>query len=162
MRLVVSDTSPIRALDHLQRLELLSQLFEAVLIPPAVREELTRPSKRFRAIDVAEIPGAIVRAPANVDQVRELQRQLQAGEAEAIALAKEIEAELLIDEKAGRLIAIQQGVRVTGVVGLLVESRRRGLIPAVVPMLTRLRLELGFYLSDALIRRAERESGQEP
>jgi predicted nucleic acid-binding protein len=160
MRLVVSDTSPIRALDHLQLVGLLSQLFEAVLIPPAVREELARPRRRFRPIEVAEIPGAIVQAPADMDHVRELQRELQAGEAEAIAPAEEVNAELLVDERAGRLIALQRGLRVTGVVGILVESRSRGLIDGVVPLLERLRSELGFYLSDDLIRHARRESGE--
>lgn len=160
MRLVVSDTSPIRALDHLHCLDLLSQLFEAVLVPPAVRDELARPSKRFRSIDVAQIRGAIVQAPANMDHVHELQRRLQAGEAEAIALAEEVQAELLVDERAGRLIALQRGLRVTGVVGLLVESRSRGLIPAVVPLLERLCSELGFYLSDGLIQHARRECGE--
>jgi predicted nucleic acid-binding protein len=147
-------------LDHLQRLDLLSQLFEVVLIPPAVREKLTRPRKRFRGIDIADIPGATVQAPANLDSVRELQRQLQAGEAEAIALAEEVEAQLLIDEKAGRLIAPRRELRVTGVVGLLVESRTRGLIPAVVPLLERLRSELGVCLSEDLMRLARRESGE--
>lgn len=160
MRLVVSDTSPIRALDHLQRLDLLSQLFEAVLVRPAVRDKLARPRGRFRAIEVAQIPGASVQAPTDVDRVRELQRQLQAGEAEAIALAEEVQADLLIDERAGRLIAMQRGVRVIGVVGLLVESRGRGLIAAVVPLLEQLRSELGFYLSDEVIQRARRESGE--
>ncbi len=160
MRLVVSDTSPIRALEHLQQLDLLSQLFEVVLIPPAVREELAHPSRRFKPVEIAQIPGATMRAPANMDHVRDLQRQLQPGEAEAITLAQELEADLLIDEKAGRQIAIQRGLRVTGTVGVLVESRRRGLIPAVAPLLEELRSELGFYLSDDLIRRAQRESGE--
>lgn len=160
MRLVVSDTSPIRALDHLQRLDLLEKLFEVILIPPAVREELSRPRRRFRAVEVAQIPGAKVQAPTNMNHVRLLQQQLQVGEAQAIALAEEVKAELLMDERAGRLIALQRGLHVTGVVGLLVESRRRGLIPAVTPLLEQLRSELGFYLSDDLIQHAQRESGE--
>jgi predicted nucleic acid-binding protein len=158
MRLVVSDTSPIRALHHLRQLHLLSKLFETVLIPPAVRDELVRPSKRFSSIELIQIPGAVIQAPSDVSHVYELQRQLQTGEAEAIALAEEVNAEILIDERAGRLIALQRGLRVTGVVGLLVESRVRGFIPAVVPLLEQLRTELGFYLSDDLIERARRES----
>lgn len=160
MRLVVSDTSPIRALDHLGRLDLLGQLFEVVLIPPAVREELLQPRRRFRSIDAVRIPGARIQGPADVERVRELCRVLQTGEAEAIVLAEESEADLLVDERAGRAIAVQRGLRVTGTVGLLVEARRRGLIPKVVPLLKQLRLELGFYLSDTLIEFARRECGE--
>lgn len=160
VRLVVSDTSPIRALDHLQLLDLLSRLFEVVLIPPAVRDELARPRRRFRAVDVVQIPGATIQAPADLTRVRELERELQAGEAEAIALAEEVQAELLVDERVGRLAAVQRGLRVTGTVGLLVEACRRGMIPSVAPLLERLRSELGFHLTDDLIELARHESGE--
>lgn len=157
MGVVVSDTSPLRALHHLQLLYLISELYQQVLIPPAVQEELVRPRRRFPAIEISQIPGAVVQAPEAVADVIELKNHLQAGEAEAIVLAKELGAELLIDEKAGRTIARERGLRITGTVGLLVECRRRRLIPAVVPLLERLRSELGFYLSDELIREAARE-----
>lgn len=160
VRLVVSDTSPIRALDHLQLLDLLSRLFEVVLIPPAVRDELALPRRRFRAVDVVQIPGATIQAPADLTRVRELERELQAGEAEAIALAEEVQAELLVDERVGRLAAVQRGLRVTGTVGLLVEACRRGMIPSVAPLLERLRSELGFHLTDDLIELARHESGE--
>ncbi len=160
MPLVVSDTSPIRALDHLQLLNLPSRLFEIVLIPPAVRDELIRPRRRFRPIEVMRIPGAIVQAPTDSAHVRELQQRLDSGEAEAIALAEEVQAELLIDEKAGRQVARQRGLPVIGVVGLLAESRTRGLIPAVAPLLETLRSQLGFFLSDALIEQIRRKCGE--
>jgi uncharacterized protein len=151
MAIVVSDTSPIRTLAHLGQLRLLGRLFDVVLIPPAVRDELARPRPRFQPIDISIIPGAQLRAPTNVEKVNQLREELQAGEAEAIALAEEINADLLIDEMAGRKIAIQLGVHVTGVVGVLIEAKRRQLISAVIPLLNRLRNELGFFLSDKLM-----------
>lgn len=160
MPLVVSDTSPVRALAHLNRLDLLTTLFNAVLIPPAVRDELARPRRRFSPVDVALIPGATVRAPRDIAYVQHLRRELQAGEAEAIALAEEVGAQLLIDEMAGRQVALRRGIRITGVVGVLVEARKSGLIGPVVPVLEQLRSELGFYLSDQLIEFARRESGE--
>lgn len=154
MPVVVSDTSPIRTLYHLKQLDLLSRLFDEVF---AVRHELARPRPRFKAIDISGIAGARLQAPSNVERVRELRSQLQAGEAEAIALANELKVDLLIDEMAGRKIAIQLGVHVTGVIGVLIEARKRGLITAVVPLLDNLRNELGFFLSDKLINDIRRD-----
>ncbi len=158
--LVVSDTSPIRALHHLHRLDLLSHFFEVVLIPPAVRDELVRPHPRLCSITIAQVPHAIVQSPLDMAWVRQLQQLLQTGEAQAIALAAQINAPLLIDERAGRSIARRHGLRVTGVVGLLVASRKHGLIPAIAPLLEQLQTELGFFLSDDLIRDARLECGE--
>jgi predicted nucleic acid-binding protein len=155
--IVVSHTSPVRALDHLELLSILGQLYESVLIPPAVEQELRRPRPRFKTITIAEIPKAIVVQPANTQHVEALSRQLQLGEAEAIALAEELAADLLIDERAGRRIALDRGVHITGVVGLLFEARRRRIIPSVSPLLHRLQTELGFYLSANLLRMADVE-----
>lgn len=160
MPIVVSDTSPLRALDHLGHLALLSRLFEGVLIPPTVRDELLRPRRRFRPVSVDQIPGAVVRAPAHEEVVAELLGRLGRAEAEAIALAAELNAAVLIDERAGRLVAAQLGLQITGVVGLLVEAKARGLIPVVMPLLERLRGELGFFLSRELLQDVRRQSGE--
>jgi predicted nucleic acid-binding protein len=53
MTLVVSDTSPIRALHFLAQITLLEQLFGTVIVPPAVAEELARPRAPFSAIDLS-------------------------------------------------------------------------------------------------------------
>ena len=64
------------------------------------------------------------------------QSQLDPGEAEAIALALEIKAELLlIDERRGRAIATRLGLRITGLLGILVEAKQRSLIPSVKPLM---------------------------
>jgi predicted nucleic acid-binding protein len=151
MPVIVSDTSPIRALDFLAQLPLLARMFDSVLMPPAVRDELLTPRRRFRAISLEEIPGACLRAPTNRERVEELSRELQLGECEAIALAEEIPAKLLIDERAGRMIAKKLGIPLTGVIGILIEAKSRGMVPAVLPLLTRLRADLGFFLSDEVM-----------
>ena len=48
--IVVSDTSPVRALAHLDQLDLLRRLFEQVLIPPAVADELERPKSKLAPV----------------------------------------------------------------------------------------------------------------
>src|SRR5688500_4854715 len=102
MPVVVSDTSAIRCLDHLDRLDLLPSLFREVVIPPAVSDELSRPRPRFRPVVIASISYIRVQRAADANAVAQLQTDLGPGEAEAIVLATELSAELLIDEATGR------------------------------------------------------------
>lgn len=147
MRIVVSDTSPIRVLKHLDRLHLLGDLFDEILIPPAVVRECGQARAPHLPVAVAEIPRARVVAPSNQAVVGELERHLQSGEAQAIALAEELRVELLIDERAGRRAALARGVTLTGVVGLLVRAKQRNLLPQVVPLIEKARDEIGFFVN---------------
>lgn len=150
MSIVVSDTSPIRALNHLGLLDVLSQLFGRVLLPPAVLDELTR-SPRFGAVDLSQQEFIEVREPRDTARVQQFRENLDLGESEALALALEVDAEaLLIDETAGRLFAKGQGVSVIGTLGVLSRAKTRGLVSQVGPLLDRLRTELGFFVSDEL------------
>jgi hypothetical protein len=151
MAIIVSDTSPVRALNHLDKLELFSHLFDAVYIPPAVCDELLQPRRRFTPVRIQQIPNAIVRSPANFQRVQQLRLELDRGESEAIALAEELHVDLLIDEMAGRKLAIRLGLNVTGVVGVLIEAKNRALLPSVMPLIGQLRSELGFFISDRLL-----------
>jgi predicted nucleic acid-binding protein len=160
MRIVVSDTSPIRVLKHLNRLHLLGDLFDEVLMPPAVARECGRSTARHQPVAVSDIPGARVVAPSNQLVVQELERHLQLPEAEAIALAQELGTELLIDELAGRRAATARGVARTGIVGVLVRPKQRGLIPQVVPLIERARDEIGFFVSTAVIDQARQLAGE--
>ena len=76
-----------------------------------------------------------------------LRRDLDRGEAESIALALELKADLLLlDEKDGRHIAQQAGLTVVGVVGMLLEAKAKGYLTAVRPYIEALRQQAGFYL----------------
>src|SRR5438876_5034691 len=63
MSIVVSDTSPIRAFHFLRQISLLQRLFGAVIIPPAVANELIHPAHPFEPLDLSVIPFVEVRAP---------------------------------------------------------------------------------------------------
>ncbi len=83
-----------------------------------------------------------------------MRKDLDAGEAEAIALALEIEADLLLmDERLGREIAQFLGLRYTGLIGSLVEAKHRGIIITIKTYLDQLRSEAGFWVGDALYLR---------
>lgn len=150
MSIVVSDTAPIRALDHLRLLDLLETLFGEILIPPAVVTEL-KPRPRFAPIMVSEIAFLRVVAPGDRGAVDQLRRTLDPGEAEAIALAIEVGADtVLLDESAGRAIARQRGLLPIGILGVLLQAKRQGFVDSIRRLLERLEVELGFFISPDL------------
>lgn len=107
--IVVSDTSPILNLARIGRLGLLPSLYEQVLIPPAVFGELTAStSQDFPAIDTARNSWLLLGTPKDQQRVLQLRADLDAGEAEAIVLAVELQANLLlVDERAGLIESVK-------------------------------------------------------
>lgn len=146
--IVVSDTSPITALLAIGQSELLPKLFSEVLVPEAVHRELSRHH-------VALPAWLKVQAIRRTDLADGFALLVDRGEAEAIALAKEVAADrLLIDERKGRRLAQQQGVAVIGLVGVVLLARRRGLISSARRVLLALVNDAGVYLDSALIEEA--------
>jgi uncharacterized protein len=89
--------------------------------------------------------------------VEALSNELDIGEAEAIALAVEIQAnQILIDERRGRLVATRLNLRYLGVLGILVEAKSQGLIAEVKPLLDALVNEAGFWVAESLYKSALR------
>ncbi len=100
-------------------------------------------------------------AVANRLLVHSLRQDLDAGEAEAIALAIEIEADwLLMDERLGRETAHHFGLRYVGLVGILSAAKQRGDLKALRPHLDRLRDVAGFRVSSALYEQVLRDAGE--
>ncbi len=159
---VVSDTSPIRALAHLAILEELTQIFDQVIVPPAVNQELLTPAAiRFAPIDISDYPFIEVREPQSRQKVEELCQTLDSGEAEAIALALELHtAAILIDEKAGRSIANELKVPVVGTLAILIRLKERNRIATLGPLLEQLQTKLGFFISDTLRKEILRRAGE--
>ncbi len=150
--IVVSNTSPLTNLAAIGQFELLRQLYDSVHIPVGVWEELNAQEKRWPGADAVDASEWIDRHVVR-DQilVTALRRDLGRGEAEAIALATELGAELiLLDEKEGRHAAQRLGLRAIGVVGILIDAKARGAVVSVRPLLDALRRVAGFYLSDTL------------
>ena len=97
----------------------------------------------------------------NAAEAARLGRLVDTGEAEAIALARELRADrLLIDERRGRKLAAQEGISVIGLLGVILLARRNGLIPSARALLLRLDLEAGMYLSLDLRDEALRTVGE--
>jgi hypothetical protein len=152
--LVASNTSPISNLAIIGRLNLLQSQFREVRIPGAVQSELGQPPHRAA---LAEIQQALQDGWIKPQALREakiarlLATDLDPGEAEAIALALELSADLiLLDERDGRSAAERAGLKVTGVLGVLLRAKIDGQIPLVKPEIEALRTRSRFFLSPQL------------
>ncbi len=151
MAIVVSDTSPIRALAFLGLLDLLSELFGQVLVPPAVAKELSEPSSRFAVVDVRTFSYVQVQAPRDATRILQFRKHLDPGESEALRIALEVKAvAVLMDEAAGRAMAKEVGLQPIGVLGVLLRAKQRGRLASIAPLFDRLNNDLGFFLSDEL------------
>ena len=150
---IVSNSSPLIALARIQRLDLVPAILQSILIPPAVAREI-EPS-------IPALPAWVsVRVPSSQGPLLTSRGRLGDGEREAIALAIEIGADaVLIDERAGRRVAEEAGLKVIGTLGLLLEAKRAGHITTIRAELDKL-LETSFFLSPQLYDQLLRMAGE--
>jgi predicted nucleic acid-binding protein len=149
---IVSNASLLINLSRIERLNLLHDLYNELVIPEAVWQEVVVEGTGLPGADVIKGAAWIKKQPVkNRELVQALQQELDAGEAEAIALALEIDAELLLmDEHLGREVARHLGVRYSGLIGVLIEAKHKGFIRGIKPLIDLLRNLAGFRVSDAL------------
>jgi predicted nucleic acid-binding protein len=129
MRLIVADTSPLAYLILIGHIDILPKLFETVLVPHSVHAELSnRSAPTIVQRWAATLPPWIeLRQVANAKD--DALRFLGAGERDAILLALETHADLiLIDERKGTKVAIDKGLDVAGTLGILRRGARYGLL----------------------------------
>jgi predicted nucleic acid-binding protein len=162
--IVVSDASPLISLAVTGHLELLKHLYQQVLIPDAVYQELTGSDAALPgAAEVQTLEWIIAQPVQNEMVVRALQGELDHGEAAAIALAVERQADMvLIDERRARAVATRLGLNVVGVLGVLVEAKHKALIPHLKPILDDLITRAGFWVSAQLYERVLQAVGERP
>jgi len=159
--LIICDASPLILLAKISHADLALKLAEEVWIPDVVWDEIIHKSGAQ-----PEIPILIYLFSQHVrksdEAVRKaFQTQVDAGEAAALALAlKHPLALLLMDDRRGRLLAANQGLRCTGTLGLLMRAKRAGLVQALRPLLQSLRLH-GMFLTAELENETLRAAGEE-
>jgi len=137
-------------------------LYKQVLIPSAVYQELTASKGDLPpAIDLASQTWLIVAAPIDQERVRELRENLDLGEAEAIVLAIERHAGLLlVDERRGCRSATAAGLAVTGLIGVIAGPKRAGLIDLAKPVLDELIGVARFWIGPELYAEVLAELGE--
>jgi predicted nucleic acid-binding protein len=130
LQLVIADTSPINYLLLIGHIEILPSLFEKVIMPSAVRDELTNAPALVRRW-IADPPSwvAVRRSTGHRFDDASFEQHLDAGEEDAIALAVELHADLLLmDDREGVIAARRKGLTVTGTLGVLGLAGQRGLL----------------------------------
>lgn len=167
MPAVVSDASVLICLGAVGQIYLLKDFFQDVFVPDAVWQEVTvgaamRAGAR-ETVQARHDGWLQVQTPGNRTLVASLQITLDAGEAEAIALASELGAGLLLmDESDGRAEARSLGLQVTGTLGVLLRARQVGMLPALKPVLDGLIQKHKFRLSRSFYEQALRQVGEIP
>ncbi len=135
---VVSNTTPIISLLKLNRLDILKQLYDQVFIPYAVFKEIEAGKTKGFYKDLTSIDWIKITDIQDKQAVKYF-IDLDSGEAEAIVLAAELNADLiLLDEKMGRFHAKHAGLKITGTIGILIKAKNVGLITELKPLLNEL------------------------
>ncbi len=148
---IVSDTSPITNLIKIGELHLLQKVFETLVIPRIVYEELCVIENQKYIIEQSHWIKVIDLKETTLKTT--LLVELDKGEAEAIALALELNADyLLIDEQIGRSVAERFGLKITGIIGILIQAKQKGYIEKVKPYLDRLINDANFRISPHLFK----------
>ncbi len=150
--MIVSDAGPIIVFVRIRRLLLLRDVVGSLLIPDAVYDEIVVNKEGMPgACEVADAPW--IQSTSVIDRsfAGNLPQALHAGEREAIALAKERGAQLLIDEFRGRRVATGLGIDVIGTLRILAEGKRRGHVPLVRPIVAEMQSS-GYRFEHNLIR----------
>lgn len=141
---------------------MLHALYGTIHIPVAVFHEVViRGVGRPGGTAVANTPWIVQKAPANQQTVAQpLSAGLDQGESEAIVLASELSARLVIlDESRARTVARQRGLPVSGTLGVLIAAKNAGIVAAIKPLLDQLSAA-GFYVSPQIIAHTLQLAGE--
>jgi predicted nucleic acid-binding protein len=160
--IVAADTSVVLNLAWLRQDRLWPELFDRVLAPPAVQAEFQRlvlADHRFHGLRFPEF--IFIEPSGALPHVLTANEDLDPGEVAVLALALDRGIRhVLIDEAAGRRAALALGLQPSGLLGLLVEAKKRALIPAVLPLLDHLRDRARFHVGDDLRQRIAGLAGE--
>jgi len=149
--LVVCNATPIISLSLIGQLALLEKLYSNVVIPPAVVSEVLAGGRKHIGVSEFQQADWLEQRPLIDPRRADLLVDLDRGEAEVIALAQELNADLvIIDERLGRWHGQRLGLSITGTLGVLLKAKQIGFIPELAPLITSLR-DGGIYLGDNVV-----------
>ncbi len=149
--IVISDTSCIGYLIIIDKLYLLKDNFSEIIIPQTVHKEILELSAQYDLRKYLHSNWITVNTISNNELFNELLNKVDEGESEAIVLAKEIHADLLlIDERKGTELARSMGIKTIGLLGVLLLSKGKKIIPFVQPVLKELTTSTTFRINKTL------------
>ncbi|MCF8336962.1 MAG: DUF3368 domain-containing protein [Bacteroidales bacterium] len=156
---VVSNTTPIISLLKLSRLSILKDLYSEISIPHAVYQEIEAGNSKKYYQDLSKLDWVSIVKVKDKEAIKYF-LDLDAGEAEAIVLANELQADLIIvDESLGRFYAKHAGLNVTGTIGVLIKAKKKGIIKELKPLLFEL-IKKDVWISKKLVSDVLKEAGE--
>lgn len=157
--LTVSDSSVIIALAKICRLDLLEKLFEEILVPEAVWREIAVEGK-LGSRKIMEASYIRVEKLRNVRLATLFKEFVDTGEAEAIALALERDADLLlVDDRDARNLAKNLGLQIMGTLGIIALAKYKGLIPEAKQVIDHA-IRSGLWISKKILKEFLKELGE--
>jgi len=147
---IVSNASPLIVLLKINKLSILKELFEKIIIPEAVYKEIT--AKEPDKLIFDKTGWIKTRSVTNIEMTTLLEKLVNTGEAEAIVLAKELKVTLLIDDAKARKHAKLLNIELIGTLGLLKIAKKNGLVQSVRKVIEDMLAE-GYYIEDKLVRK---------
>lgn len=159
--IVVCDSTVLIGLAKIGKLDLLKELFSRICIPQEVFHEVVEKGVGKPGAEALQGANWIEAIPIkDRTQVSLLMLSLDKGEAEVLALAKEMQADLILaDEEKARRSAALAGFEVMGLLGLFLLAKNLGLVDAVKPLIEALRREK-FRVSDRVVLEALKKAGE--
>ena len=160
MRKIIVNSTPLIALAKANKLEILKEMYEHIIIPEAVYREVTeKDDVAAQRIEAAREWIEVRKVDSSLDR-RMYKAKLHDGEVEVMLLAQEIEADaVVIDDGAARKTAEYLGLPLTGTLGVMIKAKQRGLLEAVMPVIQQME-QNGFFFSRELkekIRKLSKE-----
>lgn len=147
--IVISDASCLIVLEKIDALYLLQRLYGKVLITPEILSEFDCPIPEWIEVRSAQYKSHISLLEMHIDR----------GEASALALALEIgDCVVIIDDLKARKVADTLNVKITGTIGLIIASKRKGIIPSIKPILSSIKatnFRLSIEMENEALRLAE-------
>ncbi len=156
--LLIADTGPLIALSRVISLSVLPEIFGQVWLTQTVMAECTaRPDRPDAVVILAAVKAGWLQVKPDISVSHDW--DLDPGEASAIAAALATQARILIDDRAGRRVAVDLGLRVIGALGVLMRAKRLGIVVKVRPLVEQL-VASGYFLSGNIIEAALASVGE--
>lgn len=153
---VVLDTGPVISLSIIDKLDILTHLFDKIFIPNAVWEELNR-SEFFQ--DFPQIKSFFEGKVKSISRFNELILITDYGESESMLLYKELAADfLMIDDKKARSFAEELEINCIGTLAVLIKAKEKGLITELKPIFENLLQNKRYYSKSVLNKILSRQN----
>jgi predicted nucleic acid-binding protein len=162
--IVIADTSVVSNLAIIGKAGLLPKIYGDIMVPTFVWEELQNGAKIHPVLDSVLREGwLLTHVVNNLSAVEALMLELDEGEAQAIVLAQELHADLLLmDERHGRRVAERLGLNLTGLLGVLLQAKATGLITSVRPCIEELQVSARFWIRQDVLDDCLQKAGEMP